>query len=61
MNRPLHLVLALIVGGALVWLGAWLAGALWPDDDYIAIGLGILWGVIVGMSVVAYWEETIDR
>lgn len=61
MNRRLHLVLALLVAAGLVISGAWLVGWLWPDDDYTAIGLGILWGVTVGMSVNAYWLEVIDR
>ncbi len=61
MNRRVHLALALLAGLALTCAGAWLAGAIWPDDNHIAIGLAILWGVIVGMSVAAYWEEVIDR
>jgi hypothetical protein len=61
MNRRLHLVLALLVAAGLVYLGGLLADTLWPDDIGIAVGLGILWAVVVGTSVVAYWEEVIDR
>lgn len=60
MNKWLHLTLVTTVAGCVVYFGAWLVGTLWPDDDYIAIGLGILWGVVVGMAVVGYWEEVID-
>lgn len=61
MNRRLHLVLALIVALAVAYLGAILADTLWPADTGIALGLGILWSVVMGLSVVAYWEEVIDR
>jgi hypothetical protein len=61
MNRRLHLALAFLVALALACLGALLADTLWADDDGIAIGLGLLWSVVMGLSVVAYWEEVIDR
>lgn len=60
MPRIVHLFLALIVASTLCVLGAWLLGRL-PIEAHVGLGLGLLWGVTVGMSVVAYWEEVIDR
>ncbi len=60
MNRRLHHVLAWLVGLGVVWLGAWLVGQL-VAGDYLAIGIGILWGVVVGMCLVVYGQEVVDR
>ena len=59
--KLIHIALAFLVALVLVFAGGWLVGSLWPDDDYLAIGLGVLWSVVVSMSLVAYWEEVIDR
>lgn len=59
MNRRLHLVLAVLLAALLEALGAWIIGATVPGD-MLALGLCILVGVVIGMCVVAYWEEVID-
>lgn len=60
MSRRVHLAAAFAVGLALTCAGAYVAGQLVADDG-LALGIGLLVGIVIGMCVVVYWEEVIDR
>lgn len=60
LPRAAHVALTLVVATAVVVAGAVLVGQLIASDE-LAFGVGLMWGVVVGMAAVAYWQEVIDR
>ena len=60
MPRAAHVALMLAVAAIVGIAGVELANWLIPDDTLI-VAVAVMWGVIVGVSAVAYWEEVIDR
>ena len=58
MKRCLHIVVAVLVAAVVDLAGVLIIAGVF--DGTLAIGLVLFWGVVVGVTLVGYWEEVID-